>query len=420
VSRRTILFLTVIVLLTGAIVAYDVWQAPHEAAGASAAADPAAAPAAPPVPRALSRAALIYPGEFAADLAARLRLATATAEPTDGSPEQAVLLTSRTALVPAGSPATRWTIRVDERQLAAELAGVDTLHGVALLRLAEDAPAFVALQTMPPPAPEPIVAMRPQPGAPAMQYLPASNLPFASRVSRASIEPGDTIVDLDGRMVGFIGRTAYGPVGLDAALAREVAAALGGTGRHPHPSLGADLQTITASLRERFPAGALAIVHVPPRSDAAAAGLRAGQTYASASIGPRRFTTAEQLMAAVRPGDVVRFEREPGGGGVEVRAVDVQMPPHEPANLRGVWPENETGVPVVVVPGGPAARAGLTTGDRIDAVDLRPAQLPTVNRLLRGGGAALLTVERHDRRRFVWLPPPPDSSAPPPAGARPR
>jgi len=402
VSRRTILFLLALGVLTAAIVAYDILR-PAEAPAESLTAGAEAAPQAPPVARALSRAALIYPGEFASDLAARLRLSLAIAEPAANSAaEPAVMLTPRTALVAAGSPAARWVVRVDDREIAAELAGIDALHGVALLRLASDAPAAVAFQDSPPAVPEPIVAMRPRAGVPAMQYLPASSLPFAARVARASIEPGDTLVDLDGHMVGFVGRTAYGTTGLEAALVREVAAALHGRGRHPHPSLGADIQTITPALRPRFPEGSLVAVYVLPRSDAERSGLRAGQPFAAAFIGTQRFVTAEALTRALRAGDEVRFDREEGPS-LTVRAVDVQTPPHEPANPRGAWPENETGVPIIVVPGSDAARAGLRTGDRVEAVDLRPARLTAVNQLLRGGGAALLTVERENRHRFVWL-----------------
>lgn len=408
-SRRTILFLVFLGLLTAAIVAYDVLQSPETPAEPDEAGAEAGA-SGPPVSRALSRAALIYPGEFANDLAARQRLSLAMAEPVgDSIREQAVILSPRTALIPAGSPAPLWTVRVDDRDIGAVLAGIDALHGLALLHLDGDAPAAVTMQEEPPAVPEPLVAMRPQPDGPAMQYLPASSLPFGARVARANIEPGDTIVDLDGRMVGFVGRTAYGPAGLDAAMVREIAAALNRTGRHPHPSLGADIQTITAALRDRFPTGGLVVVYAD--AAAAEAGLREGQTFEAALVGTRRFVTAEAMTAALRVGDEVRFLRE-RGAPVTVRAVDVQTPPHEPANPRGVWPEDETGVPIVVTPGSGAARAGLRTGDRIEAVDLRPARLAAVHQLLRSGAAALLTIERDGHHRFVWLPAQPTTPQP--------
>jgi S1-C subfamily serine protease len=415
-SSRSKLLLLLLLAGVASVVAYDVMRPPAPEAQPQ---QPAAPVPQRPVRRVLDKTPLLYPGEFLQNLASRIGSALVVAvpdlEPSTESVGGIRVDTEGHVLVPLPADVASWSVQAGNQLLGARLVGFDAIHGVALLRVAEwpaggsfiDPAEFGQLVPG-----EPVVVLgTPAPGAGARFFTaPASPRALLGILEREVLEPGDIVVDLDGRLLAFAAGAAHGAVPLLAEQVDEIIRALKKEGVHRHPWTGLTLQNIDVSLRAHFPSGALAVVHVQPGSPAAAAGVRPGHTFHEVVVGERSATSVAGVEEMLEVGSEIRLVSSEARRPDAVFTIDdLQLPPEFTVGARsesGVKPEpSDIGVPVIVVPGGPAALRGLMTGDVVAAVDLQPIRTTTqLERALSVRSPTLLSVRRGRKWLFIAVP----------------
>lgn len=422
-SKQTRLFLGALAALVLVIVAYDVWRQPEEAAPALPQV-PAEAP--PPARRILDKTPLLYEGEFLQNLLVRVRPALVTAHPDqEGS---AVATTGFVAdadgavFVSLASDAPRWRLHTAADDVATgDLVGLDAIHGVALLHTTLPVPTqpLPLAGGMPLSAVEPLIGLLATATGGEVRLLTkaGSVSAFDRALAAADLRAGEAVLDADGRLRAFGAMTEDGVRPIFAYEIGEILGALAQAGRHPHPWLGAAIQTIDETLRPRFDTGALVVVHVEPDSPAARAGLRAGVVFVEARAGDRTARTAEGVTNMLQVGQPVEFVPVPRPRGtpkpviveVEDRQEPLPVRAHEVGSLGLMASGSQPGVAIRVAPGGAAAARGLLSGDVVEAVDLQAVtsarQLERALAARAAQGLHLVTVRRGLARFFVLLGP---------------
>lgn len=368
------------------------------------------------IQRGLDKTPLVYPAQFVDALVTRLRDTLVVAVPASGGdPRAGVVIARDEIVVAAGQAYDRWVVTTaGGREFAARLLGGDPVRGISLLR--PDEPLAPAAPVMPfgPPAlasGSPVLALLATSAAVVTQLLPApgTEASLGARLRSGDLAPGTAVVDLDGRLVAFLGTGVSGGSPFTSEdLQNQVLVALRAGEALPVPWLGADLQDVSPALAARFPGGPMVVVHVEPGSPAAVAGLRANDVIASAAVGDVAVTTAAELDARIETGRTVTVVlagdglRSDARGGVVEIAVGRRRYPFGVDDRSGVHVA-DTGVSVDVAPASPAAHAGLRTGDQVETVEGRAATAAIVERALGSPRGQLLTVRRDGQRRFVVL-----------------
>lgn len=381
------------------------------------------------IQRGLDKTPLVYPAQFIDALVTRLREGLVVAVPdADTMPRAGLIVEGGDVMIAAGQPHAAWRVTTATGQtFSASLVGVDSVRGIALLRpdrtvgdgaAAEDARTRGGTSTFlafGPPAlasGSPVLALLATPRAVVTQLLPAPGTEesLGARLRTGGLAPGTAVVDLDGRLVAFLGTGVRGGVPLTSEdLQNEVLVALRAGVSLAVPWLGADLQDVNGQLATRFPAGAMVVVHVEDGSPAADAGLQPNDVVTSARVGDVSVTGTDALYARLTAGATATFEVTRTARRVRDRkaTVEVQVGRRRfPPGVDGTSGLNvaETGVLVDVAPASPAAMAGLRTGDRVERVEGRPATASLVEAAMRSARAELLVVRRDGQRRFVVLP----------------
>jgi len=432
-SKQTRTFLGTLAAIVLAIVAYDAWRPPEPAAGAAVPQVPVEAP--PPQRRTLDKTPLLYEGEFLQNLLTRLRPSLVSAHPepdTFAVTTNGFVVGPGLVLVSLVSDAPNWRLHTADGDTAdGVLVGLDRVHGLALLRttLADSAQPLPIASGVPLSTVEPLIgAQASATGGEVRLLLKAGSVSaFDQALSAAGLRAGEVALDADGRLRAFGAATEEGVRPLFAFEVGEIAAALSTSARHEHPWLGATLQTIDEGLGTWFGEGGFVVVHVEPGSPAAQAGLQAGTVVTEARLGERVARTADGVDNMIAVGETIEFLPVPRGRAapkpVAVEVADRQDPlpvqAHDVASLGLMSAETQTGVAIVVAPGGPASARGLLTGDVVEAVDLqavtsaRALQRALSARSSKGGHVA--TVRRGADRFFVLLGPS-EVAVPPGAG----
>jgi S1-C subfamily serine protease len=424
-STKTRIFLSALAAVVLSIVGYDVWRPPEIATKTL----PQVAPEVPPTARRmLDKTPLLYEGEYLENLLDRLRPALVSARP---DPDDYAITTTGfvvagdgSVLVSLVSSAPKWHVRTASGDVAeGELAGVDAIHGLALLRTKLPGPLVtlpiatgIPLTTV-----EPLIGMQSSAAGGEVRLLAkaVSVSSYDEMLDDSSLRPGEVALDADGRLRAFGAETEDGPAPLYAYELEDIVKALSTKGRHPHPWLGLELQTVDGPLRSYFTDGALVTVHVEPDSPADQAGFKPGMAFVEARAGDRTAHTSEGVDNILEVGQTIEFEPVPAPRQkappkpVSVVVADRQTP--LPVGTHGVdsfglmAATAQPGVEIVVGPGGEAAAHGLVTGDVVEAVDLRAV---TSARALQRAlvarpahGAHLVTVRRGHDRFFTLLEP---------------
>ncbi len=382
------------------------------------------------IQRGLDKTPLVYPAQFVDALVTRLRDALVVAVP-DGEdrPRAGVVVAGGEVVIAAGQAHASWRVTTATGQMfTARLRGVDPVRGLALLGPDEsdaegesakspqgmNRSAAVAMAFGPPAlaSGSPVLALLATPTAVVTQLVPApgTEASLGARLRSGGLSPGTAVVDLDGRLVAFLGAGVRGGLPFTSEdLQNEILVALRAGVSLAVPWLGADLQDLTGPLAERFPGGTMVVVSVEPRSPAEDAGLLANDVVAAARVGEVDVATTADLNARVSAGatvhlDVVRSDRR---GRERTASIDVTVGQRRyPRGVDAISGFNvaETGVLLDVAPASPAARAGLRTGDRVEQVEGRSATPAMVDGVVRAPRGQLLTVRRDGERLFVILP----------------
>jgi S1-C subfamily serine protease len=328
----------------------------------------------------------------------------------------------------------------DGRRVRAALIGTDTLTDLALLRIDADLEPLAWGDDAALRAGSPVLAA----GSPLDFHLSVSAGivggfgraydgadPVGYIQHDAALNPGNSggpLIDDTGRVVGVntaIPQEAFFNVGISLAIpadiARPVTSALMERGRVERGYLGLTVRALHGSLasamRRESGEGVL-IEAVDPDSPAGEAGIRAGQTLLA--VNGATLSTPRDLARALlltQPGDVAALSLHDGQARVRVDTVLDLRPDSEvhlaardlgfDAGVRrsyGLRFAASEGAGVLVsdvVPGSPAAQAGLREGDRVLAIgaselsDPREAEVRLVLarrevalRVLRGGDTA--------------------------------
>lgn len=405
-TRRLFGLLGVVVV---GIVAYDVGVVRRRDDPAERPALPAVLDVASDVRRGLDETPLLYPAEYLRDLANRRRDLLVAAQPVDGPGSAGFLIGSRgDVLIAHTSTSSDWRVITGGGQVhPATLTAYDAVHGVALLGAPElalvgelemIAPGDVGPAT-------PLVGVLPTPAGVTVRTLtaPGTVPALIDRLSDADLEAGEIVLDLDGRLVAFRGSVDSTP--LLPVEVQEIAAALSTDGRHLHPWIGADVQTVDPALAALVGEGRLVVVHVDEGSPAARAGLSAGMVFAEVVADEGRARTADQLRVLMRTSPRLRFVPVTGDeASIEVDVADRQVPPGFEGPHGVARPP--AGQPLTILAGSHAALSGLRSGDVVVAVDSDRAIAPDdIEALLTAPEPHLVTVRRGARRLFVVFPP---------------
>jgi hypothetical protein len=406
-SRRTRLFLGGLALVVVAIVLADLWRGSRPQLPDV---EPMPAPAPPEVRRGLDKSPLLYRSAFAQEVAQQVSASLLLAEPAEASGEsvRALAISGSEALIAPAVAHARWRVRDQAGAMRdAQLAGADAVHGVALLRVTGPALRPIAFPRREAEWREPLVALafrrleRPAPAARALDS-PGSFEGLAAWMQQQAGSAGDLVVNLEGELMAYAATAPRGIQILGAGLVTEIVEALRGGGTHRHPWTGVHLQAIEASLRSRFPDGALVAVHVEPDSPAAGR-VTPGSVFTEVRAGSQAATTPERVASLLAQAESISLVT-PAGAEIEVPVGDRQQPPAFGGAPEGL--QIASGEPALTVaPQSLAAARGLRTGDIIRAIDLRPpGTMAQIRTALRGSRDRLLTIQRGDDWRFVLWP----------------
>jgi serine protease Do len=252
----------------------------------------------------------------------------------------------------------------------------------------------------------------------------------------AAVNPGNSggpLFNLRGEVIGInsqIYSRSGGFQGIAFAIpidvAADVKAQLVATGKVERGRIGVTIQEVSQSLAQSFgldrPRGAL-VSSVEAGGPADQAGVKAGDVVlAVQGKAIERSAELPLAVAAARPGSKTSFElwREGEKHALEVtvgalgaqRVAVTEAPSVEPAGKLGlaVRPLNDAerektkseGV-LIEQASGPAARAGLRTGDIVTAVNGRPVKTPEdlSAEVAKAGGAVALLIKRGEQSLFV-------------------
>lgn len=415
-SRQTRMALVGLIAVALALMAYDAtapWRAGTPASGPST---PVLEAPRPELQRGLDKTPLVYPAQFVDALVTRLRAGLVTARPdAPAEPTAGIVVSPTEVVVAAGQPFDKWTLTTgNDVTFPARLVAVDPVRGLSLLRPVEPLPDFAVTVPFGPPAlvsGSPVLALLATPAAIVTQLLPApgTEASLGARLRSGQLPAGTAVVDLDGRLVAFLGAGIRGGLPFTSEdLQNEVLVALRGGVSVAVPWIGMDLQNLDGALADRFPEGDMVVVYVEPGSPADEAGLRVNDVLTRARVGNVAVTTAEEVDERIQTGVV--FEAEVvrrAGRAVRTSAVKLTVGRRSyPAGVDGSTGVNivDGGVVVEVAPASPAAGAGLRTGDRVELVDGLAATRTRVEAALRREDSHLLRVLRDGHRRYVLLP----------------
>lgn len=369
------------------------------------------------IQRGLDKTPLVYPAQFVDALVTRLRDALVVAVPVEAAePRAGVTLPDGEILVADGQAYDVWRVTTATgRVFVAHLVGVDPVRGVSVLRPDQPLPAEAVTMPFGPPAlasGSPVLALLATPTAVVTQLLPApgTDASLGARLRSGNLTAGTAVVDLDGRLVAFLGAgVRSGTPFTSEDLQQDVLVPLRAGAARPVPWLGADLQDVRGALARRFPDARMAVAHVEPSSPAAEAGLQPYDVVIEATIGDDAVKSVADLSARLAVGVRVRFvvrrpSRRPAARETTLE-VEVGRRAHPPGvdGATGV-DVAQTGVLLEVAPSSPVARVGLRTGDHVETIEGRAASVPIVEAALRGPRGQLLTVRRGGQRLFVVLP----------------
>jgi serine protease Do len=253
----------------------------------------------------------------------------------------------------------------------------------------------------------------------------------------AAVNPGNSggpLFDGGGAVIGInaqIYSQSGGFQGLSFAIpinvALKVKDQIVATGKATHARLGVTIQDLNQSLAESFglkrPDGAL-VASVAPDSAAAAAGLRSGDVITEVNGEPIvRSGELSSLIGLLAPGEKVRLKvwRDHAPRDLEAKLASADADKMEVADASGdVQPgqlglglrpltreeRKQVGVEqglVIENVAGPAARAGIETGDVLLAINGRPVQsIEQVKSVLAGKPKSVaLLVQRDGDKIFV-------------------
>ncbi len=335
----------------------------------------------------------------------------------------------------------------DRREFTAKVLGSDTTTDIAVLKIdAKDLPTVRLGDPKTLEVGDPVLAI----GAPygleqtATQGIVSAKgrslpgdavVPFIQ--TDAAVNPGNSggpLFDGNGEVVGInaqIYSRSGGYQGLSFAIpinvALKVKDQIVATGKASHARLGVTIQDLNQALADSFglkrPDGAL-IANVAPNSAAAAAGLKSGDVVTAVDGQPvRRSGELSSLIGLAAPGEQVKLEvwrdrevREitaklgsadesvrvaaAADGAVSGGQLGLALRPLTPEELRAA--KVEQGMVVENV-GGPAAAAGIETGDVLLAINGKPVQsVDQVKKVLdtKPKSVALL-LQRDGERIFV-------------------
>ncbi len=366
-------------------------------------------PAVPEVQRGLDKTPLVYPAQFIDQLVQRSRDAFVLARDEGASePVPGVIVGPREVLVASPRTGTTWALATaDGRTLRATRRASDPVRGISLLELAE--PSTVVVSFGPPAltSGSPVVAVRPTPAALVTQLIPApgTEASLTVRLAGSAMAPGTAVIDLDGRLVAFLGAGVEGGAPLLAnELDTDILPVLR-RGEVPAIAwLGADLQAIDERLAAIVGEGLAVVTWVDPGSPAGSAGLQASDAIVAAKAGNLKIPTLAALQTTLEPDLPLTLEvRRRARTRTVSLVVGRRTYPRGVLGTTGVAVHG--GAPTLrVAPASPLARAGLRTGDVVEAVNGRVVSAEDLERILRRGGAVLLTVRRDGERRFVVPP----------------
>lgn len=412
-SPRSRLFLVLLFVAVGATVA---WDAVHR--GAPIQSQPIQDVAkAIPVERGVDKTPLLYEGEYLNALRTRIepslveaRAATASG-PAGALPAPGIIVSADGDIVTAISGSfPDWNVTTAGGvHTTAKLRGVDPIHGLALLRAHfPEPPTPLSLSDIGDDRDQPVVAAIAGPGGGEVRQLglvgPRETL--LRRLTAVSLRAGELVLDLDGHLRAFTGRTVAGATPLDIHTVIEIVQALSKNGRHPHPWIGAMFQRVDEPLAARFPKAAFVTVYVEPDSPAKAAGLEPGASFTQATLGDQVATTPEEIERLLVPGETIRFQ-QPDGRARDIVVADRQSAVVGVGGFGVAASPEATGVPLSIGPASIAGTHGLRTGDVVEAIDLRPVESPRQLVLaLNRRRPTLLTIRRGTWRFLTMMTPP--------------
>jgi len=335
----------------------------------------------------------------------------------------------------------------DRREYTAKVLGSDTTTDIAVLRIAATGLPVVRLgDARQLEVGDPVLAI----GAPygleqtATQGIVSAKgrslpgdavVPFIQ--TDAAVNPGNSggpLFDGSGSVVGInaqIYSQSGGFQGLSFAIpinvALKVKDQIVATGKATHARLGVTVQDLNQSLAESFgmkrPDGAL-IANVAPGSAAAAAGLKSGDVITEVNGEPIvRSGELSSMIGLAAPGEKIKLKvwRDHTPRDVEAKLASADADKTEVADASGdVQPgqlglglrpltrdeRKDSGIDqglVIENVAGPAARAGIETGDVLLAINGRPVtSIDQVKSVLAGKPKSVaLLVQRDGDKIFV-------------------
>jgi hypothetical protein len=403
VTRRTRLFLAALGTIILAVVTLDVLMPPGSP---SPIAPAAVSPSAPEVRRGLNKTPLLYAAEFSAEIANEVSASFVAVEA--GGPgglhmSRGVAVSPHHVLAAPVVAADTWRV-VHLEGHAHEVTGVaiDAVHGVALLTVGGAPLTPLPLAGAAAPLEEPVVLL--EVGDDVRVPFPVvADPPLAyDRLEErmGTFTRGAVAVSLESSLLAFVASSPRSPRPIAAPRLAEIVTALRTSGRHAHPWTGVEVQQIDASLRARFPEGALVVVHVASGSPAPSQ-LVPGTVLSEVRARGAKATTETAVRRAIADSKVVSYVR-PDGRAFDVPVIDRQLPfEFEPQGTGALVSHDPSHL--IVAPMSRAAARGLRTGDIVRAVDLRPVRTPAqVDAALRGTRDRLLTVQRGEGWRFIF------------------
>ena len=413
VTPSTRLGLLALACVVIAIMAFDIRARTGAAPTTSSPADartPAPLAPIPEVKRGLDKTPLVYPAQFVDQLVQGRRAAFLLAVPADGGEATAgVLIGPREAIIASALDVSSWVVTPAwQPSVRAERRAVDPVHGLTLLTLAADVPATLVFGPASLASGSPVVAVRPTETALVTQLIPApgTEASLAVRLAASQLPAGTAVIDLDGRLVAFFGAGVEGGVPI---VGNELDATILPALRKGHaperPWLGADLQALDARLAAHVGPGVAVVTWVEPGSPADRGGLRTRDVITDWRTDGTPMASVDALQAALRPGVSIAMDVR-RGAAVRSSTITVGERRYPPgvSVLTGAAIDDARVPTVRVAPASPLARAGLRSGDAVEAVDGHAVDAAGLERTLGRGREVMLTIRRNGHRRFVVLP----------------